>query len=92
MTNQPQNSSRKGKSLRDKVPDGRRHDRCQACGHTGGALTLERSTDLDYLATSSGLDAHQLVPPMLVCSGALFALDGPVECLRRVTGHHPSAR
>lgn len=63
----------------------RKPSKCQACGHRGGALTLNAPTfedeQLDTAAAASGivLDAEWL------CSGATFADDGPTACLRRMT-------
>lgn len=63
----------------------RKPTRCQSCGHRGGALELRRSEDFDALADQAGLDAKSLVSDLWLCSGRLFAADGPVECLRRST-------
>ncbi len=58
---------------------------CDSCGHAGGRLAPQRSEDFDHLARTSGLNAVELAPSLLLCSGRLFDVDGPVECMRRAT-------
>ena len=55
---------------------------CDACGHKGGTLALRRSPDMDSITDSAGV---QRLPAQELCSGELFAVDGTIACLRRMT-------